>query len=89
MIAEAMNFGCIPLVSEISSISHYIKHQVNGFLLNPVSTSNLIKYVQTVLCLEESEYLKLLNEQQKFSKMFTYSHYNSRIKNELLKSVVL
>ena len=32
VIAEASNFGCIPIVSNVGSISQYIKDQENGFL---------------------------------------------------------
>jgi len=87
VIAEAMNFGCIPLVSDISSMSHYIKPHINGFLLNSVNTQNLMTYLQTLISLQEHEYLKLLQVQQKLSEMFTFSYYNSRIKNDILKSI--
>jgi len=32
VIAEAACYGCIPVVSDISSITHYVKHQQNGFV---------------------------------------------------------
>src|SRR5690606_14971570 len=33
VIAEAMNYGCIPIVSNVSAIGHYIKDSEHGFLL--------------------------------------------------------
>jgi glycosyltransferase involved in cell wall biosynthesis len=32
VIAEAACYGCIPVVSDISSITHYVKHRQNGFV---------------------------------------------------------
>jgi glycosyltransferase involved in cell wall biosynthesis len=32
VIAEAACYGCIPIVSDISSITHYVKHGQNGFV---------------------------------------------------------
>ena len=32
VIAEAACYGCIPIVSDISSITHYVKHQQHGFV---------------------------------------------------------
>ncbi len=35
VIAEAMNFGCMPIVSAVSSIGQYINRN-NGFIVNPL-----------------------------------------------------
>ena len=46
VIAEAMNFGCIPVVSDVSAIGQYITDRVNGFVLMP---NQLDKDLITVL----------------------------------------
>ena len=40
VIAEAMNFGCIPIVSDISCIRQYIINGKNGFLINQTPTDS-------------------------------------------------
>ncbi|TWO34361.1 glycosyltransferase [Seonamhaeicola sediminis] len=85
VIAEAMNFGCIPIVSNISAIGHYIKHNDNGFLLNEVTYEALISMLYTMLNLSEENYKRMLESFDTVVEKFTFSHYNSRIKHDILK----
>jgi len=85
VIAEAMNFGCIPLVSDISSISHYIKHGLHGFLLNPVTVDALVKLLLDVIALSNEDYKHMLGKQEQLLYSFTFSHCNVRIQTEILK----
>jgi glycosyltransferase involved in cell wall biosynthesis len=41
VLAEAMNFGCIPLSSNVGSISHYLQNEKSGFILNELSVNGL------------------------------------------------
>ena len=83
VIAEAMNFGCLPIVSDISSISQYVNHNSNGFLLNPVTVNRLVRCIKIVLDLNQQEYAKMIMEQNEVIKKFTFSNYNVRIKKEI------
>ncbi|MDB9961587.1 glycosyltransferase, partial [Oceanihabitans sp.] len=83
VIAEAMNYGCLPIVSNISSLSHYIKNEHNGFLFYPITEDEIVKSVRKLLTLTPSQYSNMIQrEQEKLSK-FTYAYYNNRIVNEL------
>lgn len=84
VIAEAMNFGCLPIVSSISSIGHYIEHGKNGFLLNEVTSEKLSDQIRNVLNLEMDTYEYMINNQDNLLKTFTFSHYNNRIINNIL-----
>ena len=44
VIAESANYGCIPFVSDVSSIGQYIKNGYNGFITNDLSDKNLVMY---------------------------------------------
>ncbi len=79
VIAEAMNFGCLPIVSNVSSISHYIKDGENGFLLNSISVEGLEQKLLELLSLTEVEYRGMINVQKNEMYKFTYSNYNKRI----------
>ena len=85
VIAEAMNFGCLPIVSNISSIGHYIKHDQNGFLLNTITAKTLLSEIRKLLQLNEVEYHSMLNNQDEMLKKFTFSHYSERIIRDILK----
>lgn len=84
VIAEAMNFGCLPIVSEISSIGQYIEDGINGYLLNPTSTFTLKQSITDALKLNTSSYRQILDSQTNTVLAFTFSHYNERIMTELL-----
>lgn len=79
VIAEAMNFGCIPLVSSISSIGQYIKDRENGFLINPVTEANVISLIIQVINLSQEEFVKIINANSEIVKKFTYGYYIKRI----------
>jgi len=84
VIAEAMNYGCLPIVSNISSIGHYIKHHENGFLLNTVTVNNLLTEIRNVLRLNEVEYHYMIDDQDVMLKKFTFSNYSNRIFKDIL-----
>ena len=84
VVSEAMNYGCLPVVSDISSISHYIKDEENGFLLDPITSENLSKKIKKVLNLDDSQYSQMIASQSNEHHKFTYTYYNNRIKNEVL-----
>jgi glycosyltransferase involved in cell wall biosynthesis len=84
VIAEAINFGCIPVVSDISGIGHYIKNTENGFLLNTVTVLDLKEALHQVLQLSNADVLKMIAIKKSDVERFSYSYYNRRILNELL-----
>lgn len=83
VIAEAMNFGCLPIVSAVSSIPQYINSN-NGFIINPCTTAEMTKLLKEVLILNP-EILKIKAiEAHKVAKDFTFENYLHRIKSEIL-----
>jgi glycosyltransferase involved in cell wall biosynthesis len=83
VIGEAMNFGCIPIVSDVSCISQYIQNGVNGFLTKPITSKEIIKNIQLAIKLNGNEKEKIKKYNYELAEKFTYEHYNHRIKNEI------
>ena len=83
VIAEALNFGCLPVVSDVSGISNYIKDGQNGFLLNSISVDEVATNLQKVLNLSTQDYLKMLDFDRESIEKFTFKYYNARVSNEL------
>lgn len=48
-ILEAMAAGCVVVASEMASVASVIDHGVNGYLVEPRNTEQLIKTLKTVL----------------------------------------
>lgn len=83
VIAEAAAYGCVPVVSNISSIGHFVKNNENGILLEDVSPAFMAQRFKDIL--EKPEFLKYLSSKAvNIAIPFTYDHYNARIKNEVL-----
>lgn len=83
VIAEAAAYGCVPVVSNISSIGQFVKNNENGILLENVSPEFMAKRLKDIL--EKPDLLKYLSSKAvNIAIPFTYDHYNSRIKNEVL-----
>ncbi len=83
VIAEAAAYGCVPVVSDISSIGQFIKNGNNGVLLHKINPEYIAEAFTEIL--ENREHLKYLSSNVvNIAKPFTYDHYNSRIINEVL-----
>jgi glycosyltransferase involved in cell wall biosynthesis len=84
VIAEAMNFRCIPLVSNVSSIGQYVNSDVNGFLLDDVSRDAIVNSINKILSLDQDNHSRMIKNMDAIVKTFTFEYYNHRIANELL-----
>jgi glycosyltransferase involved in cell wall biosynthesis len=84
VIAEAMNYGCLPIVSNISSIGYYLQHQRNGFLLNTITANNLLAEIVKVLKLNEVDYHSMIKDHDEMLIKFTFSYYRDRILKDIL-----
>ncbi|MCX7549075.1 glycosyltransferase [Xanthomarina sp. F1114] len=84
VIAEAMNYGCVPIVSRVSSIGHYIKDNENGFLMANLSQASLETCLMNLLTLEQAAYQQLSSTSLDFIGRFSYPYYNQRILKDIL-----
>lgn len=87
VIAEAMNYGCIPIVSDISSIPQYIKNKKNGFLISNENIKNIESFFSSdtiPFYFPEDQLCIIAKEGQKTTKIFTFSYYINRIRKEIL-----
>lgn len=84
VVAEAMNFGCIPIVSNVSSLSHYIHDGENGFLMDAVDVKSLKACIEHVLNLSSDAYDRLKSSSIEGMLRFSYSYYNKRLLDDVL-----
>lgn len=83
VIAEAMNFGCVPIVSNISSIGQYIFDGENGFIIEPVTKTAVITCIKKGIAIEEVQFKTMLSHNTDLVRKFTYTYYLKRIKTLL------
>lgn len=84
VIAEALNYGCIPIVSNISSINNYIKDNMNGYLMESITKTALVNSVKKLLDLNQDEFTKMIANNETMLMQFTYKYYNKRIVDDVL-----
>ena len=83
VIAEALNYGCIPVVTDVSAVAHYVIHEKNGFLLDVPSVENVLSGLQNILSLSSQDYASMIGYKREDIQRFTFAHYNNRIQTEL------
>lgn len=79
VIAEAMNLGCLPIVSNISAISQYVGHK-NGVILKDTTKPSILDALRYVFQLDQKGYLDLIKGRSFILENFTFDYYNSKIK---------
>ncbi|WP_242155127.1 glycosyltransferase [Aestuariivivens sediminis] len=84
VITEALNYGCIPIVSNISAIGYYIKHNVNGFLLDGLGVASLEKALEDLLSRPNGDYINLVQNDRELLEKFSYDYYNRRLTENVL-----
>ena len=84
VIGEAMNYGCIPIVSNISSIGQYVLHRENGILLDKIEIQTIKNAIMESLKISHTEFKMIIQNNYKLAAKFTYSHYKKRIISEVL-----
>ena len=84
VIAEGMNYGCIPIVSDVSSIGQYINKK-NGFIVNPPTAEKLSSLLDQIKNLQASLLKEKALKAYQVAENFTFAHYNERIWTEILE----
>ncbi len=82
VIAEAAAYGCVPIVSDVSSISQYFGDK-ESFLLKDISVKGLQDTLHKAI--ENRVRLKEMSHScMKAARQFTFSHYMSLLKEKIL-----
>ena len=83
VIAESANYGCIPFVSDVSSIGQYIINGHNGWITKDLSPDNLSTILKNEI-LENKDLRSIALNLREMLNKYTFSYYVGRIKNEIL-----
>ncbi len=84
VIAEAMNFGCVPIVSNISSIGQYV-HEENGYILSSPTKEEVLKVLAALGQSSPQSILDKAKNGHEAISRFTFEFYNRRIVQEIIK----
>ena len=84
VLAEAMNFGCIPVTSNVGSICHYINQGETGIVMNELSCLGLERAWKYFTNLTERERRDMMLKGNSLSKKFTFEEFSNRLLNEVI-----
>lgn len=84
VVAEAANYGCVPVVTDVSCIGQYIHDGFNGYLIPEDSRNGTTLEKKILEILSNSELEKMAYNAWGFSEKFTFNHYNQRVLDELV-----
>jgi len=85
VIGEAMNYGCVPIVSDVSCIGQYVIEGINGFLINPITIDEIKKTIERSLNISDKSFETYLKENYKRATIFTYDYYIKQIQNKIIQ----
>jgi glycosyltransferase involved in cell wall biosynthesis len=79
VVAEAANYGCIPIVSEVSCIGHYI-NESNGYLWDMKSNFSFANMINEAINNKSAILENQKIEVRQFSTLFTFERYFYKLK---------
>jgi glycosyltransferase involved in cell wall biosynthesis len=83
VLAEAMNFGCIPIASNVGSISHYIQNGFSGIIMKDISERGLNEAWLHFLNLKSEIKLGMTQNGFEVSQKFTFEKYLHNLKTKI------
>jgi glycosyltransferase involved in cell wall biosynthesis len=83
VIAEAMNFGCIPMVSNISCIGQYVNRE-NGYTFYPITSDRLKEIIKEAIAQNGDALKNKAINCHSDTANFTFEHYRERIQKEII-----
>jgi glycosyltransferase involved in cell wall biosynthesis len=86
VIAEAANYGLIPIVSDVSSIAQYIIDEKTGFVVGNANEYILQKKIMNLLSQDSNIFRAISSNAYTMAENFTYDHYHERILKDVLKN---
>lgn len=82
VVAEAASFGCIPVVTDVSSIGQYVLDGKNGFLLKDAQPQTIAYVLEKLI--HAKSLPELSHEAKVMSALFTYERFQEAIANQVL-----
>ena len=82
VVAEGANYGCIPVVSDVSCLGQYIENQRNGYIIG--NGKGLKEIIIEIIGTDSRTLAKIADEAFRMGSKFTYTKYIQRLDNEIL-----
>jgi glycosyltransferase involved in cell wall biosynthesis len=84
VVAEACAYGCIPIVTRMSSLDQYIRCGENGFLLDDGSTDSIRNGLDQLFA-KQAGLGEIAAKAWRMSALFTYERFYKRVQEEIVR----
>jgi glycosyltransferase involved in cell wall biosynthesis len=84
VVAEGLNYGCLPIVTAVGSIPHYIDHNVNGFIIPELTPKCLARIINGALGITSNNFERLIINGKAISEECTYERYIKNIQKYII-----
>src|SRR5690606_25125302 len=85
VVAEAWNFGCIPVVTRVSAVDQYVKDGITGFLIDPDDRSVEGIHNKLLTVFQRHDLQMIAARGRELVGKFTYDYYRDRLLKEILQ----
>jgi len=85
VVAEAANYGCVPVVSDVSAIGQYVRHGENGFLLSPDRLQKGLLAEDMKAVLDHRDLKELAERSHAMARDFTFEAYCRKLQALVLQ----
>jgi glycosyltransferase involved in cell wall biosynthesis len=85
VVAEASCYGCIPIVSDTSSIPHYVKDGLNGFVWKIDGEVKFLDKLASAINHPSDTLEKIAKNGGELAEKFTLERYFNRLSTEIFK----
>ncbi len=83
VVAEAWNYGCIPICSAVGSIPHYLENEKNGFLMSELNSISLLQTINVAFFLNSKELKKIAKNGSIGSTEFRFENYLKNLEEKI------
>lgn len=84
VIAEAACYGCIPIVSNVGSIGHYVNNETNGFIWEINGNESFSVILEKGLSATSDEIKQKSENILQLAEMFTFENYKRKLETNIL-----
>jgi glycosyltransferase involved in cell wall biosynthesis len=88
VVAEALNFGCLPIVTAVGSVAHYIRDGENGFLVQDPAAEGFHHALQKALNVPAVQRQQMAARGYELAGAFTFRAYYEKLKKYILNDIL-
>lgn len=88
VVAEALNFGCLPIVTAVGSVAHYIRDGENGFLVQEPTAEGFHRIFQKALHSSVVHRQAMAIRGFELAGAFTFRAYFEKLKKYILNDIL-